>query len=542
MYREKGQIRLEEIVEKKNVCLPVNSTFRQLLGKMYNNAMGVVVILQQEMPVGILTERDVVQMMYKQVGLDEGIYSHAQKKLVHANGKRCISYALSMMLENRIRRLIVTEDDGSFLGAITQQDLLEHMEEMFSQTALKIKHIMSYLPDLVSVGKEATIREVLHAFMTHNISSVPVLEKRQAIGIITEKDILKFASEEVSLTESVSTYMSSPVFSTDMGASVVDIVHDMNGRNIRRVVVNDETGNAVGMLTSRDFARNLEGDYNYFLKLKLKNTKEILNLLPEMLIELADLDEEQFIIWANEKSLSNFGTGFLDKSITELVPPDRWMEIYSFLCDNEKVAEVRFERDGNIYELSGYYLPIEKSDEKGRIQLIVRDITEEVILATVDPLTNIFNRRHINELLVMETDRCKRFSKRFSLVMIDIDDFKKVNDQHGHVIGDLVLKAFAKGINSMLRKYDVLGRYGGEEFLLILPELSIDKTFEVVDRARNHIEQLDIDLKNGLVIKVTASFGVANFPDHADTAQDLLIKADEKLYEAKKGGKNRVVV
>jgi len=542
MYREKGQIHLEEIVENENVCLSVGSTFRQLLREMYNNTKGVVVILQDDMPVGILTERDVVQMMYNQVGKDEGIYFHARKKLVLTNGKRCISYALSLMLENNIRHLIIIRDDGSFLGVITQEDLLEHMEEIFSQTALKIKHVMSCLPDLVAVDKKTTIREVLYVFLTHKISSVPVLENGQAIGIITEKDILKFANEEVSLVETVSDYMSFPVFKTDMGASVFNVVHEMNERNVRRVVVNDETGNAAGILTSRDFARNLEGDYNYFLKLKLKNTKEILNLLPEMLVELVDLGEDQLIIWANEKSLSNFGIGFLDKSITILIPEDRWKEIYSFLCDNEKVAEVRFERDGRIYEFSGYYLPIERSDEKGRIQLIVRDITEEVILATVDPLTNIFNRRHINEILVMETERCRRFSNKFSVAMIDIDDFKKVNDQHGHVIGDLVLKAFAKGINKSLRQYDVLGRYGGEEFLLVLPELSIDKSFEVVDRIRSYIEQLEIDLKNGLIIKVTASFGVASFPEHADTPQDLLIKADEKLYEAKRRGKNRVFV
>jgi diguanylate cyclase (GGDEF)-like protein len=542
MHREQGQIRLEEIVESDNVCLPVEATFRQLLGKMHDNDKGVVVILKDDRTAGIITERDVVQMMYHNVKLDDGIYFHAQKKLIHTNGKRCINYALSLMLENNIRRLIVTRDDGSFQGVVTQRDLLGHMEEVFDQTAIKIRHVMAYQPDLVSVEKSVAIRDVLHLFMLHKISSVPVLEEGVAVGIITEKDILRLASDEVSMSEPVSNYMSFPVFTTDGEASVVEIVHEMNMRNIRRVVVNSDAGNATGILTGRDFARNLEGDYNHFLELKLKYTKEILNLLPEMLIELVDLGEGQLVIWANEKALSNFGTSFLDKPVTELIPVDRWQEIYMYLCDNEKVADVRFEKDGNIYEFSGYYLPIEKSDEKGRIQLIIRDITEEVILATVDPLTNIFNRRHITDILVKETDRSKRFSSTFSIVMIDIDDFKQVNDQHGHIIGDMVLKAFARGVKEKLRQYDVLGRYGGEEFLLILPELGSDETFEVVDRIRSHIEHLAIEIENGLTLQVTSSFGVASFPTDAETSMDLLIKADEKLYNAKRTGKNKVVV
>jgi len=542
MYSEKGQIKLTDIIEPSNVCLPIDATFRQLLGSMDENAKGVIVILKDDRPAGIITERDVVQMMYDQVDLDDGVYFYAQKKLVQTNGKRCIGYALSLMLENNIRRLIVSGDDGAFLGVITQKDLLQHLEDVFDQTALKIRHVMPYLSALVSVEKTAVIRDVLHLFMTHTISSLPIIEDGRAVGIITEKDILKLASGRVSLEEQVAVYMSAPVFCTDGDAPVADIVHEMNMRNIRRVVVNDDAGNAVGILTNRDFARNLDGDYSHFLKLKLKYTKEILNLLPEMLIELVDLGEEQLVIWANEKSLSKFGATFLDKPVTELIHVDRWQEIYAYLCDNEKVAEARFERDGRIYEFSGYYLPIERSDEKGRIQLIIRDITEEVILATVDPLTNIYNRRHITDILVKETERSRRFAAPFAIAMIDIDDFKQVNDKHGHVIGDMVLKAFAKGVKEKLRQYDVLGRYGGEEFLLILPEMPRDKTYDVVERIRSHIEHLAIKLENGFTMRVTASFGVASFPVDAETSMDLLIKADEKLYGAKRTGKNKVLV
>jgi len=542
MYKDKVMVQLYEIVEKNDVCLPVDATFLQLIQVMHSNAKGVVVLLKGDKPVGILTERDVVQMMYNKIKLEENIYFYARKTLVYTNEKRCIGYALNLMLENNIRHLVVINDDGTFTGIITQKDLLEKLEEEFDHTSLKIKHVKGYFPDLIAVDKKMNLREVLHKLMHHQISSVPVLEDGKAIGMITERDILKFAKDKVRFEDNVLSYMSSPVYCVDKEMSVVKVVQEMTKRNIRRVVVNDEEGKAESLLTDRDFARNLKGDFNHFMKLKLTYSKEILNLLPEMLIELVDLDEEQLVIWGNEKALNNFGTGFLDKPITELVPSDRWQEIYTYLCDNSKVSEIRFERDERIYEISGFYLYIERSDEKGRIQLFIRDITEEVILATVDPLTNIFNRRHINNILIMETDRCRRFSKIFSIAMIDIDDFKLVNDQHGHLIGDLVLQGFTKGIKDKLRQYDVIGRYGGEEFLLVLPELPKEMAFGVIDRIRSYIEQLQIKLENQLSLNVTASFGVACFPEDAESPKDLLIKADEKLYQAKRSGKNRVIV
>lgn len=542
MFRDKVNTQLYEIVEKKDVFLPVGATFLQLLQVMHSNAKGAVVLLQDDKPAGILTERDVVKMLYSQVKLEDHIYFHAQKTLVNTNGKRCIGYALNLMLENNIRRLVITDDDGMFLGIVTQKDLLEKLDEEFNHTSLKIKHVRGYLPELVAVDKSRTIREVLRKLMHHQISSVPVLENGKAIGMITERDILKFARDKVRLEENVCAYMSAPVFCVDKDMPVVKVIHEMKARGIRRVVVNDEDGRAESVLTNRDFARNLKGDFSHFMKLKLTYSKEILNLLPEMLIELIDLGEEQLVVWGNDRALNTFGADFLDKPITELVPPDRWLEIYSYLCENSKIAEVRFERDGRVYEISGFYLFIERSDEKGRIQMFVRDITEEVLLATVDPLTNIFNRRHITNILVMETERCRRFSNIFSIAMIDIDDFKLVNDRHGHLVGDLVLQGFTRGIKDRLRQYDVIGRYGGEEFLLVLPQLPKESSFGVVDRIRSHIEHLQMELENHLTLNVTASFGVASFPLDAETPKDLLINADEKLYRAKKAGKNRVVV
>jgi len=521
--------------------IPVDSTFRHLLRVMHNNTRGVVVTLHRDKPVGILTERDVVNLLSRKIDPEDSIERYARKPLVSTRGRRSIEYALSLMLENNIRRLIVTDDDDFFLGVITQKDLLGYMEEDFNQAALRIKHVVDQLKALIAVSCDTTISAVVDKLAVEEISSVPVLKGNIAVGIITEKDILRLANENVSFDERVELHMSSPVICAAKETSVAKVVQLMNSRNIRRVVINDEKGEAVAILTSRDFIKNLEGDYNRFLEMKLKYSKEILNLLPEILIELIDQGDDQLILWANDKALNSFGENILDKSITTLVPEKRWHEIHSHLYVKSKIGNVRFERNGSIYEFSGYYLHLDKENEKGRIQLILRDITEEVILATIDPLTNAFNRRYTNDYLIKETERSKRFHNNFSIAIIDIDDFKTINDQHGHFAGDTVLTAFTELLQKGRRQYDVLGRYGGEEFVMVLPKLDKEEAAVVFERTRLRIAEQEIALENGTVISLTASFGVANYPEDGDSPKDLLIRADERLYQAKRQGKNQVV-
>ena len=537
----KGQTLLQNIVRRDGMSLPIDSTFQQLLALMSHNTNGVAVILKGEKPVAIITERDVVRMMYQKIDPAESIHPFVKKNLVHAKGTRTLSYALSLMLENNIRRLIVSDEDNCFQGVVTQKDILKHMEDDFPKAALKIKHILDHQRALVTVGPQETVLAVLEQFIAHNISSVPVLEDGHAIGIITEKDILRMAKDQVPLSAKVETCMSSPVYCVESSWSVTQVVQEMNLRNIRRVVVNDESGKASKILTSRDFVQNLDGDYNEFLELKLKYSKEILNLLPEMFIELIDQGDEQLILWANDNARNVFGEGILDKPISVLVPEKRWREIHYDLHNKTKIGNVRFEKGTRVYEFSGYYLRLNKKNERGRIQLIIRDITDEVIEATTDPLTNAFNRRYINDFMAKESERSKRLNLKFSIAIADIDDFKKINDQHGHPVGDEALTAFTDCIQSRLRGYDVLGRYGGEEFLVVMPELEKDPAASVVERIRKGVEDLKIRLEDDRIIRLTASFGIASYPEDGDSPKDLLIKADRRLYRAKSQGKNQVV-
>jgi len=160
-------------------------------------------------------------------------------------------------------------------------------------------------------------------------------------------------------------------------------------------------------------------------------------------------------------------------------------------------------------------------------------------LAQVDELTGLLNRRYIMKALNEELARAQRNNTPCSVVIIDLDHFKRINDRFGHPIGDEVLRTFAISITANLRIIDRVGRYGGEEFLLILPDASRDQAVQAVDRLRDILANLNWDaISDGL--KVTMSAGLSQIrPD--DTSDDILSRSDKALYRAKDAGRNRVV-
>lgn len=167
--------------------------------------------------------------------------------------------------------------------------------------------------------------------------------------------------------------------------------------------------------------------------------------------------------------------------------------------------------------------------------------------ATLDALTGFYNRRHLEERIKQETSKAKRQKTSLCVIMTDIDFFKRVNDTYGHAAGDLVLQTVSKTIRSQLREYDIAGRYGGEEFALLLPFTRMEEAVMVAERLRKAVENKKVDLskinpeKTLDPINITISSGIYEFKPQ-DSAEDLLKKADKALYEAKESGRNKIVV
>lgn len=169
-------------------------------------------------------------------------------------------------------------------------------------------------------------------------------------------------------------------------------------------------------------------------------------------------------------------------------------------------------------------------------------INEMNDLVVKDELTGLYNRRFINERLDVEIIRAKTNNQSISLIMADIDYFKKVNDKYGHLAGDEVLIQFAKILKKSIRKEtDWAARYGGEEFLICINNVYPNKVYDLAERIRKKIENTTIKYEDK-EIKITASFGIAVLNENISTGIDLVKKADEKLYTAKIEGRNKVVI
>ena len=161
--------------------------------------------------------------------------------------------------------------------------------------------------------------------------------------------------------------------------------------------------------------------------------------------------------------------------------------------------------------------------------------------AVTDELTGLSNNRRFRELMSKEAARAQRFGHELSLIMLDIDDFKLVNDTHGHLQGDEVLRAIGSVLDSESRGVDEPARYGGEEFAVALPETGLVGAVELAERIRVRIEAQAVPRLDGNgTVRVTASLGAASMPGSADSALSLIAAADAALYEAKRSGKNRV--
>lgn len=160
--------------------------------------------------------------------------------------------------------------------------------------------------------------------------------------------------------------------------------------------------------------------------------------------------------------------------------------------------------------------------------------------ATTDPLTGLFNRRQYESLFDRERERSKRNGGHLSLCVADIDFFKRVNDEHGHDAGDQMLKHVADLFSSALRQSDIVGRFGGEEFILLLPDTGLEDAAVVVNRLRQKLEAAPLSVADGQ-IAVTATFGLTEVGNDDQSIEDVIRRADKALYEGKTGGRNRVV-
>ena len=272
------------------------------------------------------------------------------------------------------------------------------------------------------------------------------------------------------------------------------------------------------------------------------------------------LDSEGRIVRINHTALDWLGyrqEELVDKvRLPQLLTNDsqeQFQALFAKIKAGDSVRDMRLElvrKDGSLLPASLTSTVVK--DRSGRFLLTrstVFDMTDQRQLerelerqAHTDALTGACNRRHFNELGQREISRAQRNHRPLSVMMMDVDHFKRINDTHGHDAGDLVLKAMTVTLVSALRDADVIARLGGEEFIAMLPDTALEPARIVAERARQALAELAVVLPGGGALTFTVSIGVAQFHGGMDGLEALLKAADEAMYRAKHGGRNRVEV
>lgn len=204
------------------------------------------------------------------------------------------------------------------------------------------------------------------------------------------------------------------------------------------------------------------------------------------------------------------------------------------------LSQLRLDDARALLEHSGQHLPDDQTDATQFLQTVIDRLSE---LSLKDPLTGLSNRRYFQNVLLREIEMVARSGESALLLMLDLDHFKSVNDQHGHPAGDAVLQAVAKTLAGCVRPMDTVARYGGEEFVIILPSCQGQYGHQVAERIREAVNTLRIQLHSGVTLRVTISIGGAFAPRWVrSTPERWVDRADIELYRAKSEGRNRVCI
>jgi two-component system cell cycle response regulator len=261
----------------------------------------------------------------------------------------------------------------------------------------------------------------------------------------------------------------------------------------------------------------------------LANETSLLRALPEdmkgrLLSDLMPPQEAKLMLDAIHQTIETGQTQLVEYKIPVLAGGEHWFEGRIALMEKDDAGQSKV-----------VFIAVEISERVRLYQEVQR-------LAMHDPLTGCFNRRHFLILTSQELDRSLRYKRPLSLLMLDIDHFKDFNDSYGHPIGDQILCALVELCQSQMRNVDIVGRYGGEEFLILVPETNLEGARKMAERLRTKIEKTKVDTPAGK-LSLTVSIGVASIEtelEQEQTVDSLIQRADQAVYAAKAAGRNCV--
>ncbi len=368
---------LASIAHKNGFSIGMSATISDAMAVMLGNKNGSVVLLDDGYPVGVVSESSLLTLLEEDSNLSQPIQPIANTPVITAHKSRPMEFAFDLIITNNIRRLVLVDDDGAFSGVVLQEDLFSFLDNDVYKVDLKVADLLENDVSVITVERETDLYEVLSLMRSAKVGSVIVTDgPDQAVGIVTEKDIIASGYHGISMNQSVEKCMSSPVQSVFTDDAVTDVIDFMRITNIRRVLVKEADGSMRSLLTNRDIFKHIKGNVARMLEIKLRHNKEIMNLLPEPIIEIFDGDAEQVIHWINNKARDRFGENLLGNP-PEALLGESWKNMYFQLERAGQIECFCTVVNGRNFEFSG---TLSKNINSRYIKLIAKDVTEHEMM------------------------------------------------------------------------------------------------------------------------------------------------------------------
>jgi diguanylate cyclase (GGDEF)-like protein/PAS domain S-box-containing protein len=562
--------KLGEIISRNVVGVAPDTLVSAAVALMDEHKISCLPVLdKKKRHVGIFTERNIVQFLSRTGGrVDYPIRDVMSAPVLTAVEDMFVYEAFHILMANRIRHLVVVDDDRRIIGVMTLSNIVDQIGQGDGAETQPVSEIMSRV--VHTVDEDLPIRDILTEMVERLISCVIYTERGKPVGMLTERDMAGLFSRAAEFPHlRVAQVMRSPVLGVPKTATISEVAGFMRGSGIRRVVVLDAEGGIAGLVTQSDIVRGLESKYIKILrqvvdeksdKLKIveQNLEEKSLFLDHILRDSLDMgiiaaNRDLAVIYFNpaaEMILGLSAKEAIGQSVAKLhrpvgVPPERFAAVLERLEDDAR-HDFSFERE--IGEGIRYI--------KGRISIIrdgsglsigylmvLQDVTEvkkaeENIryMAFHDILTGLPNRVSLDERLSLELARAQRNQTEVALMLLDLDNFKSINDTLGHYAGDILLQEVAARLSAAVRKSDTIARLGGDEFIVVLPDLSEPGPAEHIARKIMDAMAVPFDIK-GQFLNTTLSMGIAFYPGHGSKRQRLFDAADEAMYRAKELGR-----
>lgn len=435
----------------------------------------------------------------------------ATKKVVTVNDTDSIGLAVKKMYSSNHRDVIICSETNPRFGILKVNDLIKmKLEDIdFSTPIGEIKY-----DTVASIGEEDSVVRSMELIDKKSNCLCVVDKERNLKGYISYYDVIatidpKMLLQKRTIGDLMIKTMLKYASQEEKTLSVISLIDEGIDDC---VILTDERGEATGILTTKDVVKLFGEERDLTLPVKTYMSTPVQSVGVDIPISEA----LEFI---------------QERRFKRLIVRDSRGTIAGQITQEELIAKV-YSRWADILK--------DSANELSEVNRVLHERANKYkVMAATDSLTNLPNRSRFEESLHAEMDKVRRYGiDSFSLILFDVDDFKHINDTKGHLIGDQVLRVLARSVEQNLRSSDLIARWGGEEFVVLLPCTSAENARITAENIRSRIEVLEItaDLSG-----VTCSFGVTGYRPE-EGVQELLKRADEAMYEAKFSGKNRVVL